>query len=444
MDILENLGSMMIPPGDLCWPFIGNMFSFLRAFKFGNPDSFISSLVHRFGKAPMYRAFLFGKPSIIVINGEACRKVLTDDRFGPGWPQSVSDLLGKKALHGVSIEEHRRLRKLIAMPIAGQEALSSFIEYIKEIAENSFEKWSKMDQPIEFDEIDPKFLEEIHKDFALLGNGVKSMTINFPGFAYYKALKARKKLVKIFQEIVSNRRQMMETKQMKAKKDMLDLMLETSDENGRKLSDEEIVDLIIIYFLAGNESTGHAVTWAIMLLQKHPQFLQKAKEEQEEIVKRRASTEIGLNLSEVKQMKYLEKVIDETLRVVNISFALFREAKTDVVLNGYTVPKGWKVLPWIRSVHNDPQNYENPYDFNPSRWDVRSKSKSWAFLPFGAGPRYCPGREMAKLDIYVFLHYFLLNYRLEPINPECEIRYLPITCPADKCLARIKKLSLYN
>lgn len=69
----------------------------------------------------------------------------------------------------------------------------------------------------------------------------------------------------------------METKQMKAKKDMLDLMLETSDENGRKLSDQEIVDLIIIYFLAGNESTGHAVTWAIMLLQKHPQFLQKAK-----------------------------------------------------------------------------------------------------------------------------------------------------------------------
>lgn len=157
----------------------------------------------------MYRAFLFGKPSIIVINGEACRKVLTDDRFGPGWPQSVSDLLGKKTLHGVSIEEHRRLRKLIAMPIAGQEALSSFIEYIKEIAENSFEKWSKMDQPIELltemrktafkvmikiiisDEIDPKFLEEIHKDFALLGNGVKSMTINFPGFAYYNALKVR-------------------------------------------------------------------------------------------------------------------------------------------------------------------------------------------------------------------------------------------------------------
>ncbi|KAI5655878.1 hypothetical protein M9H77_33065 [Catharanthus roseus] len=383
---LRNLGSMMIPPGDLCWPFIGNMFSFLRAFKFGNPDSFISSLVHRFGKAPMYRAFLFGKPSIIVINGEACRKVLTDDRFGPGWPQSVSDLLGKKALHGVSIEEHRRLRKLIAMPIAGQEALSSFIEYIKEIAENSFEKWSQ------------KWINQLN---------FKSMTINFPGFAYYKALR------------------------------------HVDVGNGRKLSDEEIVDLIIIYFLAGNESTGHAVTWAIMLLQKHPQFLQKAKEEQEEIVKRRASREIGLNLSEVKQMKYLEKVIDETLRVVNISFALFREAKTDVVLNGYTVPKGWKVLPWIRSVHNDPQNYENPYDFNPSRWDDQ-KVKVGAFIPFGAGPRYCPGREMAKLDIYVFLHYFLLNYRLEPINPECEIRYLPITCPADKCLARIKKLSLYT
>lgn len=70
---------------------------------------------------------------------------------------------------------------------------------------------------------------------------------------------------------------MMETKQMKSKKDMLAIMLETSDENGKNLSDEEIVDTIIIYFASGNETTAHAVTWAIMLLQEHPQFLQKAR-----------------------------------------------------------------------------------------------------------------------------------------------------------------------
>ncbi|KAI5638951.1 hypothetical protein M9H77_00328 [Catharanthus roseus] len=85
---LSSWGSMedkytLLPPGDLGWPFIGNMLSFFRAFKSGDPDSFISSFTSRFGQAPMYRAFLFGKPSIIVSDGETVRKVLTDERFGP-------------------------------------------------------------------------------------------------------------------------------------------------------------------------------------------------------------------------------------------------------------------------------------------------------------------------------------------------------------------------
>lgn len=67
------------------------------------------------------------------------------------------------------------------------------------------------------------------------------------------------------------------TNQSKPKKFMVDLLMETEDEDGRKLSDEEIVDLIIIYLLAGHESFAHASTWAIIHLHEHPQYHQKAK-----------------------------------------------------------------------------------------------------------------------------------------------------------------------
>ncbi|XP_062167063.1 beta-amyrin 11-oxidase-like [Alnus glutinosa] len=153
----------------------------------------------------------------------------------------------------------------------------------------------------------------------------------------------------------------------KGKKDMMDLLMEAEDEDGQKLEDEHIVNLILISFSAGFESSALAALWAIVYLSEHPEALKKAKEEQEEIMKRRPSTQKGLNLAEIKQMEYLNKVIDEMLHETNI-LSIFREAKADVSINGYTIPKGWKVLVWTGAVHMDPENYEDPQDFNPSRW----------------------------------------------------------------------------
>lgn len=80
----------------------------------------------------------------------------------------------------------------------------------------------------------------------------------------------------------------------------------------------------------------------------------------------------GLTLKEYRQMEYLSKVIDEALRLVTFSLMTFREAKKDVDIKGYIVPKGWKVLVWFRSVHHNPEIYPQPKEFNPSRWDVSS------------------------------------------------------------------------
>uniref|UniRef100_A0A1U7YEV2 Ent-kaurenoic acid oxidase 1-like n=1 Tax=Nicotiana sylvestris TaxID=4096 RepID=A0A1U7YEV2_NICSY len=161
--------------------------------------------------------------------------------------------------------------------------------------------------------------------------------------------------------------------------------------------------------------------------------------EQEAIVKNRPSDQKGVTLKEIRQMDYLSKVIDETLRVVTFSFVVFREAKKDFMINGYTIPKGWKVLVWFRSVHLDPETYDDPLEFNPSRWDDFTP-KAGTFLPFGAGSRLCPGNDLAKLEISIFLHYFLLDYELERENPSCPLMYLPHCRPKDNCLGRVKRV----
>lgn len=88
---------------------------------------------------------------------------------------------------------------------------------------------------------------------------------------------ARKSLQKIFQGVVDERRLGKLVHKKEEKKDMLDVLMGNEDENGGKLSDEEIVDLIIMFLNAGHESSGHAAMWAVVLLQDHPEVFQKAK-----------------------------------------------------------------------------------------------------------------------------------------------------------------------
>ncbi|KAI4318738.1 hypothetical protein MLD38_032408 [Melastoma candidum] len=79
-------------------------------------------------------------------------------------------------------------------------------------------------------------------------------------------------------------------------------------------------------------------------------------------------------------------------------------------------------------------------------WERRSffmafTPRPGTFLPFGGGGRLCPGKDLAKLEIAIFLHHFLLNYSLERVDPKGPTQYLPHTRPKDNCLARIRKLS---
>ncbi|XP_004486504.1 ent-kaurenoic acid oxidase 2-like [Cicer arietinum] len=449
-----GLKQYSLPPGDMGWPFIGNMWSFLRAFKSRDPDSFISSFVSRYGHGGIYKGLMFGNPSVIVTTPEASRKVLIDDeRFTPGWPQSTIELIGKKSFIAMPYDEHKRLRRLTSSSINGMEALSLYLKYIEENVISSLEKWSNMGQ-IEFlteirkltfkiimhiflsSESEP-VMEALEKEYTTLNYGVRAMQINIPGFAYYKALKARKKLVAIFQSIVDERRSIRKGYSPKKANDMMDSLIDVEDDNGRKLSDEYIIDIMLMYLNAGHESSGHITMWATYFLQKHPEYLQKAKEEQEEIIKKRPPTQKGLTLKEIRAMDFLYKVIDETMRVITFSLVVFREAKSDVSMNGYTIPKGWKVLVWFRSIHLDPEIYPNPKEFNPNRWN--KEHKAGEFLPFGAGTRLCPGNDLAKMEIAVFLHHFILNYQLEQLNPKCPVRYLPHTRPMDNCLGRVKK-----
>lgn len=174
----------------------------------------------RFGRTGMYKAFMFGSPSVIVTTPEACRRVLTDDDcFKPGWPQSTVQLIGNKSFVGISYEEHKRLRRLTAASVNGYEALSMYTKYIEENVVSSLNKWTTMGE-IEFltqlrkltfriimyiflsSEGEP-VMEALERQYTTLNYGIRAMAINLPGFAYHKALKVRECLSCIFSALFS-------------------------------------------------------------------------------------------------------------------------------------------------------------------------------------------------------------------------------------------------
>lgn len=81
----------------------------------------------------------------------------------------------------------------------------------------------------------------------------------------------------ILQTVVHERRKKREANEGMSKKDMLDALLDTTDEKGRKLDDEEIIDTLVMYLNAGHESSGHITMWSTILLQAHPEFFHIAK-----------------------------------------------------------------------------------------------------------------------------------------------------------------------
>ncbi|MED6223537.1 hypothetical protein PIB30_074866 [Stylosanthes scabra] len=391
------------------------------------------------------------KPGIVVHTLEASRKVLSDEnKFKLAYPETHL-IATQSPLINVSSEEHKRFRRLITTPILGYNSLAKFLDPIESIVIESLEEMASRStkQPVMLIKetmalslrvIVHIFIGSYHHHntiqkvqhlFGAIDEASFSWPINFPGFPYYKALKNRKKVEEIVKSIVEERKLMIKNgSEVTEKKDLVDILLEVEDVDGRKLKDEDIVNMLMAFSFAGHLTTATALMWSMVYLTKNTLVLKKVKEEQEEILKSRPSSQKHLSMEEIKKMVYLTKVINEVLRIIQWAIPFCRKATTDVEINGYIIPKGWSVFIWQRDYHRSPEYFPNPEEFNPSRWDNNDNTKGGAFFPFGVGTRICPGRDLSKIEMF------------EQINPECPLSYMPAPMPKDNCLGKVTKVTM--
>ncbi|KAF6206207.1 hypothetical protein GE061_017436 [Apolygus lucorum] len=176
-------------------------------------------------------------------------------------------------------------------------------------------------------------------------------------------------------------------------------------QNSEEKMDTSIIDLIT----AGFDTTGVAISATILFLAMHPEYQEKAYQEQLSLM---GSSFNAPNRAELSRMEYLEMIFLETLRKV-MPPSVLRTVSSEIEIDGYVFPEGATVFFCLNKIANDPQYWENPKSFYPDHFlpEKVAKRPSYAFMPFAFGSRGCPGRRFGMMSSMVVLSMLLRRFR---------------------------------
>jgi cytochrome P450 len=226
------------------------------------------------------------------------------------------------------------------------------------------------------------------------------------------------------QEVIDERRQ----KSLDEGTDLLSRCLNTTDDHGLPFSDKFLRDIIMNFMIAGRDTTAQTLTWLFYLLSQYPAVGQQAVDEVENELKGEVPS-----YDNVLQLKYLERVINETLRLYPpVPVDRKSAVKDDVLPDGTFIPAGSDIAysPWVLGRH--PDYWADPLSCKPDRWlgSEHNGGKSvpsvgtLPFIPFNYGPRTCLGVKMAYLEVKVLACIILQQLALA-LEPGHDVSYQP-------------------
>jgi cytochrome P450 len=209
--------------------------------------------------------------------------------------------------------------------------------------------------------------------------------------------------------------------------DLLSMLLAAQDEDGSRMTDQQLRDEAITLFLAGHETTANTLSWTWWLLAQNPVVEAKLHSELRTVLAGRAPS-----LDDLPKLVYTNHIITESMRFYPPVWGTARTAIEDHEIAGYAVPKGSGVSFAQWTVHRDPRWYDAPEEFRPERWegDLLKRIPRFAYFPFGGGPRQCIGNSFALMEAALTLATIAQQYRFRlveghPVVPLASITLRP-------------------
>lgn len=199
---------------------------------------------------------------------------------------------------------------------------------------------------------------------------------------------------------------------IEARKSFVGLFLQDAKQRGERLSEDYLRDLVLNFLIAARDATAQALSWTVFLLCRHPEVEARARQEIYEVCGLR-----GPSYEDMNRLPYLQAVLDEALRLypsVPLNFKCV--AEEDTLPDGTFVPRGTYIMYNLHSMGRDCDLWgESADEFRPERWlQMGGPPSNYKYPVFNAGPRECPGRSLAHVEIKTCLATLLpqMSFRL--------------------------------
>lgn len=190
----------------------------------------------------------------------------------------------------------------------------------------------------------------------------------------------------------------------------------------KSISLEAITAQAIIFYVAGQETTGSTAALTIFELAQNPEHLKRLQEEVDETLKQNDGK---ITYDVLNHMHFLELCMQETLRKYPGLPILNRECTKDYVLpdTNHVIKKGTPVVISLYGMHHDPEYFPDPDKYDPYRFEEETKNYNpVAYMPFGEGPRICIAQRMGRINAKLAIVKLLQNFNIEPM-PKQKIRF---------------------
>lgn len=341
----------------------------------------------------------------------------------------IGTLMGRHNLLTLQEPAHKHLRALL-QPAFTAEAVGVQMPRIVAVMDKYLQRWADAEGTVSADkefklmtfdfivqivlgrDVDEKEVDELSQLFKVWTAGLFAWPfLDIPFSPFNKAMKARNQLLARFQSAIDlARAQAASGEQVEG---VIRTLVECVDEEGNRLTDQQIGQNILLLLFAGHDTSSSTLTQALANMADTPHVLPKLREEQQRLQEKYGPE---ITTAVLKEMVYADAVIKETLRKDTIVPALSRIADKDFELNGYGVPEGTSITVPLKyfSLHDprwvDAEGDLSPSAFNPERMLTPEGSKPGWQMPFGYGPRYCLGYAMAMGEMKVFLALLARHY----------------------------------
>jgi cytochrome P450 len=192
------------------------------------------------------------------------------------------------------------------------------------------------------------------------------------------------------------------------------LITAADPQTGQPLSDDDICHELVLFILAGHDTTSTTLTYSLWALGRHPAIQDRVFDEVSALGDR------PLTPDDVPRLGHTVRVLHEALRLCPPGAGTPRLLKKDLAVDGYRLKAGTVAVVSFYAMHRNPELWDDPLTFDPDRFlPERSQGRSrWQYLPFGGGPRSCIGDHFAMLEATLALATIIRAARIESLNDD--------------------------